>query len=148
MKTQIKAQLKTRIKTRNAELLSIGELARSSAVHIETIRFNQLRGLLAEPERPPGGIWRYGEADAARLRFIKSAQKLGFTLDEVMTLLPLEVDTQCNEASKIAQQKLYDVRGKLADLRRMEKTLSGLIGECKKRQGQVCCPLISSLQTI
>jgi MerR family transcriptional regulator, mercuric resistance operon regulatory protein len=144
----MKTQTKARIKTGNAELFTIGELARSSAVHIETIRFYQRRGLLAEPERPPGGIRRYGETDAARLRFIKSAQKLGFTLDEVMTLLMLEDGTQCIEASKIAQQKLNDVQGKLADLRRMEKTLSGLIGECKKGQGQVCCPLISSLQTI
>jgi MerR family transcriptional regulator, mercuric resistance operon regulatory protein len=143
----MKTQIKTQVKTGNAELLTIGELARSSAVHVETIRFYQRRGLLAEPERPPGGIRRYGEADTARLRFIKSAQKLGFTLDEVMTLLTLEDGTQCREASKIAQQKLIDVQSKLADLRRMEKSLSGLIGECKKSQGQVCCPLISSLQT-
>jgi MerR family mercuric resistance operon transcriptional regulator len=140
--------MKTEIKAKHAELLTIGELARSSSVHIETIRFYQRRGLIAEPERPLGGIRRYGEADAARIRFIKSAQKLGFTLDEVMILLTLEDGTQCKEASKIAQQKLIDVQNKLADLHRMEETLSSLIGECEKGRGQVCCPIISSLQTI
>ena len=130
----------------HAELLTIGELARSAGVHIETIRFYQRRGLLAEPVRPLGGIRRYGEADAARIRFIKSAQKLGFSLDEIMILLTLEDGTQCNEASKIARQKLSEVRGKLADLHRMEKSLAKLVGECEKKRGQVCCPLISSLQ--
>lgn len=134
------------MKTKTMELLTIGELARSAGVHVETIRFYQRRGLLAEPDRPPGGIRRYGEVDAARIRFIKSAQALGFSLDEVMTLLTLEDGTRCSEASKIAQQKLSEVRSKLADLRHMEKTLSKLVGECEKGRGQVCCPLISSLQ--
>ena len=138
--------MKTQINAMHAELLTIGELARSAGVHIETIRFYQRRGLLAEPVRPLGGIRRYGEADAARIRFIKSAQTLGFSLDEVMTLLTLEDGTQCSVASKIAQQKLTEVRSKLADLRRMEKTLAKLVGECEKKQGEVCCPLISSLQ--
>lgn len=128
------------------ELLTIGGLAKSLDVHIETIRYYQRRGLLTEPDRPPGGIRRYGEADAARIRFIKSAQKLGFSLDEVTNLLMLDDGTQCSAASKIAQQKLSDVRSKLDDLRRMEKTLKKLVGECEKGQGQICCPIISSLQ--
>ena len=129
-------------------LLTIGELAKSAEVHIETVRFYQRRGLLVEPVRPQGGIRRYGEADSARIQFIKSAQKLGFSLDEILTLLTLEDGTQCNVASEIAQHKLTEVRRKLVDLRRMEKTLSQLVGECEKwqKQGQVSCPLIASLQ--
>lgn len=138
--------MKTQINAKNAELFTIGELARSASVNVETIRFYQRRGLLAEPERAIGKIRRYGEADATRLKFIKSAQILGFSLDEVMTLLTLEDGTQCGEASKIAQQKLAEVRSKLAGLRRMEKALSKLVGECEKGRGQICCPLISSLQ--
>jgi len=138
--------MKTQIKATHTELLTIGELAKATSVHVETIRFYQRRGLLAEPERPPGGIRRYGAPDSARIQFIKSAQKLGFSLDEVIMLLTLEDGTQCNEASKIAQQKLSEVRSKLADLRRMEKTLSKLIGECEKGKGKICCPIISSLQ--
>jgi MerR family mercuric resistance operon transcriptional regulator len=128
------------------KLFTIGELAKVTGIHVETIRFYQRRGLLVEPQRPLGGIRRYGEAEAARIRFIKSAQKLGFSLDEVITLLTLEDGTHCREASKIAQQKLADVRSKIADLSRMEKTLAKLTMECEKRRGKVCCPLISTLQ--
>lgn len=128
------------------KLFTIGELGKVTGIHVETIRFYQRRGLLVEPQRPLGGIRRYGEVEAARIRFIKSAQKLGFSLDEIITLLTLEDGTHCKEASKIAQQKLIEVRRRLADLRRMEKTLSNLIGECGKRRGKICCPLISSLQ--
>lgn len=126
--------------------LTIGELAKLSDVNVETIRFYQRRGLLEEPIRPPRGIRRYGTADTARIQFIKSAQKLGFSLDEIMTLLSLDDGRQCLEASKIARLKLNDVRSKLSDLRRMEKTLTELIGECEKSDGHVCCPLISALQ--
>lgn len=128
------------------KLFTIGELSKVTGIHVETIRFYQRRGLLVEPQRPLGGIRRYGESEAARIRFIKSAQKLGFSLDEVITLLTLEDGAHCKEASKIAQQKLIEVRHRLADLRRMEKTLSNLIGECEKQRGKICCPLISSLQ--
>ena len=138
--------MKTQINEKHAELFTIGELAKSASVNVETIRFYQRRGLLTEPERAAGKIRRYGEADATRLKFIKSAQILGFSLDEVMALLTLEDGTQCHEASKIAQQKLAEVRSKLAGLRRMEKALSKLVAECEKGGGQVCCPLISSLQ--
>ncbi|MEO8342602.1 MAG: Hg(II)-responsive transcriptional regulator [Gallionella sp.] len=128
------------------KLFTIGELGKVTGIHVETIRFYQRRGLLAEPQRPLGGIRRYGEAEAARIRFIKSAKKLGFSLDEIITLLTLEDGTHCKEASKIAQLKLIEVRDRLADLRRMEKTLSNLVGECEKQHGKICCPLISSLQ--
>lgn len=134
------------MKADHTELFTIAGLAKSADVHVETVRFYQRKGLLAEPVRPLGGIRRYGEVDTARIRFIKSAQKLGFSLDEISTLLTLEDGTQCQAASKIAQQKLIEVRTKLANLKRMEKTLEKLLGECKKGQGQVCCPLISSLQ--
>ena len=129
------------------KLFTIGELGKVTGIHVETIRFYQRRGLLAEPQRPLGGIRRYGEAEAARIRFIKSAKKLGFSLDEIITLLTLEDGTHCKEASKIAQQKLIEVRRRLADLRRMEKILANLIGECERQRGKICCPLISSLQT-
>lgn len=128
------------------KLFTIGELGKVTGIHVETIRFYQRRGLLAEPQRPLGGIRRYGEAEAARIRFIKSAKKLGFSLDEIITLLTLEDGTHCKEASKIAQQKLIEVRRRLADLRRMEKILANLIGECERQRGKICCPLISSLQ--
>ena len=131
---------------KNTNFLTIGELAKSADVHVETIRFYQRRGLIAEPKRPLGGIRHYGEADSARIRFIKSAQRLGFNLEKVLLLLSLDDGTQCHEASKIAQQKLIEVRDKLADLKRIETTLTQLLSECEKGDGQICCPIISSLQ--
>lgn len=130
------------------EVMTIGELAKSTEVNIETIRFYQRRGLMDEPERPAGGIRRYGEADADRIRFIKAAQRLGFSLDEIIILLALDDGADCSTAVKIAHKKLAEVRGKINDLRQIEKSLSSLIGDCEKNVGeQVCCPLISSLHS-
>jgi len=134
------------MKTKNVNFLTIGELAKSADVHVETIRFYQRRGLIAEPKRPLGGIRHYGGVDSARIRFIKSAQRLGFNLDEIQQLLSLDDGTQCHEASKIAQQKLIEIRGKLADLQHIETTLTKLLHECEHGECKVCCPIIESLQ--
>jgi MerR family mercuric resistance operon transcriptional regulator len=71
------------------ESYTVGTLARQVGVNVETIRYYQRRGLLGEPRRPPGGIRRYGEPHAERLRFIRQAQALGFSLEEVKELLAL-----------------------------------------------------------
>lgn len=128
------------------ESLTIGAFARAAGVNVETIRFYQRRGLLPEPRRPLGGIRRYGPADVARLRFVKSAQRLGFSLDEIAQLLRLEDGAHCGEAVQIAAHRLADVRTRLADLARMEAVLSQLVGKCHARRGNVSCPLIASLQ--
>ncbi len=113
---------------------------------METIRFYQRKGLLPEPDKPYGSIRRYGEADVTRVRFVKSAQRLGFSLDEIAELLRLEDGTHCEEASGLAEHKLKDVREKMADLARMEAVLSELVCACHARKGNVSCPLIASLQ--
>ena len=128
------------------ETLTIGVLAEAAGVNVETIRFYQRKGLMQEPDRPLGGIRRYGETDRGRVRFIKSAQRLGFSLDEIAELLRLEDGAHCQEASSLATRKLVDVRERLADLSRMEKVLSELVGACNSRRGNVTCPLIASLQ--
>ncbi len=125
--------------------LTIGGFAKSSGVNVETIRFYQRKGLLPEPNKPYGSIRRYGEADVARVSFVRSAQRLGFSLDEIAELLRLEDGTHCDEASHLAEHKLKDVREKLADLKRMETVLSGLVHACHTRKGNVSCPLIASL---
>ena len=127
--------------------LSIGAFAGASDVSVETVRFYQRRGLLTEPERPPCRIRRYGSSDVARVRFIKASQRLGFSLDEVAGLLSLDDGAHCDEARVLAEAKLLDVRGKLADLRRIEKALAALVRECCATTGTVSCPLISTLQT-
>jgi MerR family mercuric resistance operon transcriptional regulator len=126
--------------------LTIGGFAKSSGVNVETIRFYQRKGLLVEPHKPYGSIRKYGATDVARVQFVKSAQRLGFSLDEIVELLRLEDGTHCDEASHLAEHKLKDVREKLANLKRMETALAGLVRACHSRKGSVSCPLIASLQ--
>jgi MerR family mercuric resistance operon transcriptional regulator len=128
------------------QTFTISGLAQAAGVHVETIRFYQRRGLLAEPDKPLGGIRRYGEAEVARVLFIKTAQRIGFTLDEVAQLLQLDDGTRCSEARAIAEHKLADVRARLADLQRIETTLTQLVERCATKRGTVCCPLIAALQ--
>ncbi len=129
-----------------SEQLTIGIFAKRAGVNVETIRFYQRKGLLLEPKKPYGGIRRYSHADIARLRFIKSAQQLGFSLDEIAELLRLEDGAHCGEARELAERKLEDVRNKLANLQRIEAVLARLVAQCCATHGEVNCPLIASLQ--
>ena len=85
-------------------ILSIGALATEAGVNVETIRFYQRKNLLGKPERPYGGIRRYGQSEVARVRFIKTAQRLGFTLDEIAQLLQLDDGTLCSKAKLIGEK--------------------------------------------
>ena len=126
--------------------LTIGALAKAAEVNVETIRFYQRKGLLTEPERPLGSIRRYGSTDVARVRFVKAAQRLGFSLDEIAQLLTLEDGTRCEQARALGQSKLADVRARLSDLQRIEAALAELLRRCESTPEQVCCPLIDALQ--
>ena len=130
----------------NLENLTIGVFARAAGVNVETIRFYQRKGLLPEPNKPQGSIRRYGETDVTRVRFVKSAQRLGFSLDEIAELLRLDDGTHCKEASSLAEHKLKDVREKQSALALMEAALSGLVLACHAAKGNVSCPMIASLQ--
>ncbi len=130
----------------SSRTLTIGVLAEAAEVNVETIRFYQRKGLMQEPERPLGGIRRYGDSDLARVRFIKSAQRLGFSLDEISDLLRLEDGSHCAEARNLAEHKLTDVQTRLADLQRIESALQLLIDRCCAASGQVKCPLIATLR--
>lgn len=125
--------------------LTIGAFASAAGVNVETIRFYQHKGLLPTPERPYGSIRRYGSADVARLKFVKAAQRLGFSLGEIGQLLKLEDGAHCSEAAELAAQRLADVRARLADLSRIEAVLSKLVSECNAHHGNVSCPLIAAL---
>lgn len=128
------------------ENLTIGAFARAAGVSVETIRFYQRKGLLFEPDKPMGSIRRYGQADVTRVRFVKSAQGLGFSLEEVAELLELEDGTHCDEARDQAERKLEDVRAKLLHLQRIEGALTDLVQRCCATRGDIRCPLIVALQ--
>ncbi|MDZ4097692.1 MAG: Hg(II)-responsive transcriptional regulator [Methylophilaceae bacterium] len=130
----------------NLENLTIGAFAKAAGVNVETIRFYQRKGLLPEPDKPHGGIRRYGEGDVARVRFVKSAQRLGFSLGEIAELLRLDDGTHCDEARALAEHKLEDVREKLTALQQIQAVLSRLVHECHAAKTHISCPLIASLQ--
>ena len=124
---------------------TIGQVATHAEVHVETIRYYQRIGLIAEPLRPLGGIRRYDGNAVARLRFIKRSQELGFTLDEVRNLLTLEDGQSCRETRLMAEKKLTIIEQRLADLARMRKTLKALIVECTSGNRPRSCPIIATL---
>jgi len=124
---------------------TIGRLATAAGVHVETVRYYQRLRLMPVPKKALGGIRRYGPAELARLQFIKTAQGLGFSLDEIADLVKLDDGTRCREAHDIAAQKLSAVRARLSDLRQIEKALARLVRQCEVGRGTIRCPLIDSL---
>jgi MerR family mercuric resistance operon transcriptional regulator len=125
--------------------LSIGSLANAADVNVETIRYYQRRGLLDEPAKPLGGHRRYSPSAATRVRFIKRAQQLGFTLEEIKDLLMLEDDQNCRETRMLAEHKLDLIEERIADLTRMRRMLRGLIAQCVEGKRPRSCPIIATL---
>jgi len=114
--------------------ITIGVLAKAAGVNVETIRYYQRRQLVDEPSKPLGGHRRYAAEAIKRVRFIKRAQQLGFTLEEIKGLLRLEDG-----------QKLAVIEARIADLRRMGRLLRGLAAQCRQGGRPRSCPIISSL---
>lgn len=130
----------------DGEMFTIGRFAAAAGVNVETVRYYQRIKLMPVLRKALGGIRRYSAEDLSRLRFIKTAQGLGFTLEEIADLVKLDDGTHCSEASMLAEQKLKDVRQRLSDLRRIEAVLQALVRKCRTRRGSISCPLIASLQ--
>jgi MerR family mercuric resistance operon transcriptional regulator len=128
-----------------AKELTIGKLADATNVNVETIRYYQRRGLLDEPPKPLGGHRLYAPEQIKRVRFIKRAQALGFTLEEVGALLVLDAASCCNETRMLAVRKLGIIELKMADLAAMRQALSGLVQQCDAGDGHVTCPIIDLL---
>ncbi|MEP6677942.1 MAG: Hg(II)-responsive transcriptional regulator [Betaproteobacteria bacterium] len=128
------------------QILTIGALAASAGVNVETVRYYQRRGLLEQPAKPPGGQRRYAPADATRVRFIKRAQQLGFTLEEVKGLLLLDDGQSCRETRLLAERKLALIELRIADLNRMRRTLKALTAQCAEGRRPRSCPIIATLQ--
>lgn len=126
--------------------LTIGALAGEAGVGVETIRYYQRRGLVNEPQRPYGGIRRYDADDVKRLRFIRVAQELGFSLNEVGELLELADGIGCEEAQRLASAKLEQVHARRAKLGRIETVLKELLKRCRTETGRTSCPLIEALE--
>jgi MerR family mercuric resistance operon transcriptional regulator len=125
--------------------MTIGRLAEEAKVHVETIRYYQHIGLMPRPARTGGSVRRYGGDAAARLRFIKRAQGLGFSLDEVKLLLALSAGEHCAETRTLAEHKKRLVEKKISDLRGIQAALDTLIRACGTGRKGRGCPIIESL---
>jgi Hg(II)-responsive transcriptional regulator len=128
-----------------SEGLTIGRLARAAGVGIETIRYYQKRDLLPVPESKDTTFRHYPVELIDRIQFIKRAQELGFTLDEINTFLCLADGTDRKSIRDIASRRLSEIRQKIKDLQKMEKVLSKLVQECEATGQAAPCPVIRAL---
>lgn len=127
-------------------MVTIGGLSRKTGCNIETIRFYEKIGLLPKPLRTEGGHRVYGADQIKRLVFIRRSRELGFSLDDIRALLEL-VDGRrytCKQVKGVTDRHLASVRGKVADLRRLEKTLAAISAQCQGKQVPEC-PIIDAL---
>lgn len=127
--------------------LTIGQVARQAGVGVETIRYYEREGLLEEPDRRESGYRQYGRGVIDRLRFIKNAQGLGFTLREIKELLHIHADEDATRAEvrRRAEEKVAAVEAKIADLQRVRAALAGLIESCDGEGPLDGCPIIAAL---
>lgn len=126
----------------------IGEVAVAADVNVQTLRFYERRGLLSVPRRTDGGYRDYDDEAVAILRFIKRAQSVGFTLEEIRELLRLRERPRrdCSEVEKLAPAKLDDVKAKLKDLRSLKRALTELAAACQTAGEPLRCALLEALE--
>ena len=124
--------------------LQIGELARQAGVSVETLRFYERRGLLAEPPRRSSGYRAYSPEAVDRIHFIKRAQQLDFSLHEIKKLLSLQTDSEatCADIHEVAKDKIADVQQKIHDLQRVEQALIRLTEQCPGEGPVSDCPIL------
>lgn len=127
------------------EKMTISRLASAAGVNVETVRFYQRSGLIEEPARPYSGYRTYADEDVRRIRFIKRAQLLGFTLDEIASLLKLEGSQTCASTRDLAARKLAMVEAKLSDLVAMQTALATMVSRCDSEHPSAGCPIIQAL---
>lgn len=128
--------------------MKIGEIAREAGVNIQTVRYYERRGLLADPRGAGEGYRDYDDAAVERLRFIRRAQELGFTLAEVTELLALRLDphTTASAVKARATEKIGEIDSRIRDLERIRSALAHLAGKCRGDRGPTGdCPLLEAL---
>lgn len=124
---------------------TISKVAKELAINIETVRFYERRGLIEQPSKPELGYRHYPDETVNRIRFIKRAQELGFSLEEIANLLSLN-DRPCAQVQELAEDKLRAVMEKMADLKRLANALKALLMQCQNNKDDEHCPIIDALQ--
>lgn len=127
--------------------LTIGALAKAAGVGVETVRYYQRRGLLAEPQQTRGAYRVYGEHELARLRAVRRAQQLGFSLEEIDGLLALNEDTDRARARALAQSKIELLDARIRQMQEMRNALTELVGCCQRTDAPAPCPILRALSS-
>lgn len=125
--------------------MTIGHLAREAGVGIETVRYYQRRGLLPEAAARKGAFRVYGDDDLIRLRFIRRAKALGFSLDEVADLLALDEESDRIRARELAKAKIADVEARIEQLEDVRRALQHLVTCCEHTEAPAPCPILHAL---
>lgn len=127
--------------------LTIGQVAKRAGIGVETVRFYEREGLLEEPQRRPSGYRQFDEGIVARLRFIRRAKELGFTLKEIKELLLLKLgpQTTCADVKCRAEAKITDIEAKIDSLKRMRRSLVKLTKACSGGGETSDCPILDAL---
>ena len=127
--------------------LRIGQVSKLAGVTVESVRFYERRGLVPSPRRLRSGYRVFGPDAVRRIRFVRHAQELGFSLDEISELLSLRVHarTSCGSVQEAAQRRLADVETKLARLSSIRSCLLELLSACSRREATEPCPILGAL---
>lgn len=124
---------------------SIGQVAKQAGIGVETVRFYERQGLIEDPPRTPSGYRQYPPDTVERLRFIRRAKELGFSLNEISELLSLGGDA-CAEVRALAAAKVSDIERRIADLQAMVTVLRRLVASCDAGIDEDACPILESLR--
>ncbi len=129
------------------ESLTIGQLARQAGVNVQTLRYYERRGLVTPTSRRESGYRQFSLDDVRRIHFIKSAQLLGFRLNEIAELLELRTDggEGCDDVRQRAAAKLEEIVTRMEDLQRMQQALQALVATCDARAASDPCPILAAL---
>ena len=128
--------------------MTIGKLAKRAGVGVETIRFYERKGLIPEPPRRSSGYREYDDDTVTRVRFIRHAKELGFTLKEIDGLLSLQLDPDkpCQDVNRRIETKIGDINEKIQMLKRMKNALQRLSAECQGEGSVSECPILEALE--
>jgi DNA-binding transcriptional MerR regulator len=136
-----------------SQAAKIGQVAQETGLSIDTIRFYEKQGLLKRSPRTEGGFRLFGTSDIETLKFVRKAQELGFSLNEIRELLILRADQvpACSHVKELLDQKLMAVQQKIAQLQNLERSLKGALQKCKRElktsapEHKECCPVIEEI---
>ena len=128
------------------EKRSIGQLAKAAGVNVETVRYYHRRGLIPMPPKRIGGRRHYPESALRQIAFIRRSQNLGFTLEEISTLLRILADGKgCDGGQELAKRKLEELDSRIGVLNRMRRALAGLLKKCEGSDGAGPCDIVQAI---